>query len=70
MNKKFTIDQKKYLEERANKKRVDLDAETPNEDPTIAKLIIEKVIESPGVLDAYLSEKQKKKWRVQGRLTD
>ena len=57
------------MEERAKEKRVDLDAETFNKDPTIAKLIIKKVIENPGAIEPYLTEK-KKKWRVQGKLTD
>ena len=56
---------KKHLEEKAKEKRADLDAEIPNKGSTTAKLIIEGVLESPGALDACLSEKQKKKWKIQ-----
>ena len=62
MNKKLTIDQKNIWK---RKQRKNVQTSTPNQGSTIAKLIIEGVIKSPGALDACLSGKQKKKWEIQ-----
>ena len=62
MNKKLTINQENICK---RKQRKNVQTSMSNKGSTTAKLIIEGVLESPGALDACLSEKQKKKWEIQ-----